>query len=93
MNMFSNLSELKEYLQGRGYEDTIVLESPDYCTAAIGTTENGNVVYDFELMVQHLMEKDGMEYDDAVEFIEYNTIRAIPYAGEMAPVIIYKFDE
>lgn len=30
-----------------------------------------------------------MEYIDAVEFIEYNTIRALPYIGEGAPVIMY----
>ena len=24
-----------------------------------------------------------------MEFIDYNTIRAIPYAGEMAPIVLY----
>ena len=39
-------------------------------------------------MVQDMMEKDGLSYEDAVEFIEYNTIRSLPYVKQ-APVIMY----
>ena len=28
------------------------------------------------------------EYE-AIEFIEYNTLRALPYFGDMAPIIMY----
>ena len=34
------------------------------------------------------MEQAGMEMMEAVEFIEYNAVRALPYAGEGAPIII-----
>ena len=50
---------------------------------------NGNAVYDFDKMVEYLIETDGMEYEEAVEFIEYNTIRALPYMGEFAPIVVY----
>lgn len=30
----------------------------------------------------------GWDCDDAVEFIEYNTIRACPYMGERAPIVM-----
>lgn len=40
-------------------------------------------------MVVSLQEEDGMEEMDAIEFIEYNTIRAIPYIGHGAPVVFY----
>lgn len=43
-------------------------------------------------MVECLMEEDGMEYEDAVEFIEYNTIRALPYIPEH-PIIMYHLEE
>ena len=33
-----------------------------------------------------------MTYLEAVEFIDYNTIRVIPYAGEYAPIIMEKLD-
>ena len=33
-----------------------------------------------------------MTNEEAVEFIDYNTLRAIPYAGGFAPVVMYPID-
>lgn len=30
---------------------------------------------------------DGMDSDEAIEFIEYNTIRALDYMGPNAPIV------
>ena len=87
------LEELKTKLCDDGYEMAVVLENPDYAEAAVGVTDNGKVVYDFGLMVEHLVSKDGMSYEEAVEFIEYNTLRAIPYLGENAPIAMFRFEE
>ena len=35
------------------------------------------------------MIKDGMGDLEAIEFIEFNTIRALPYFGIQAPIIVY----
>jgi hypothetical protein len=37
------------------------------------------------------MEEDKMDYEEAIEFIDYNTIRAIPYMASVGvkPTIIY----
>lgn len=83
------VEEIKDYLCEHGYEETIVFENPGFPEAFIGVSEDGRAVYDFEKMCESLMEEDDMEYIDAVEFIEYNTIRAIPYFGPMAPVVMY----
>lgn len=72
-----------------GYDDTIVFENPDYDSAIIGVDTCNRAVYSFEKMVEHLMEKDGMTDEEAIEFIEYNTIRALPYQGERAPIVVY----
>ena len=40
-------------------------------------------------MVDWLVREDGMDVDEAVEWIEYNTIRALPYAGPDAPIVMY----
>lgn len=85
--------QVKEYLCDHGWEESIVFENPSYCDAFIGVSSDGNAVYDFEKMVECLMDEDGMDYTDAVEFIEYNTIRALPYMGPMAPVILYPVEE
>lgn len=85
--------EFKKALADIGHEDTIVFDNPEYDCAVVGVSEEGRLIYDFNKMVEHLMECDKMSQDDAVEFIEYNTIRAIPYAGSMAPIIMYDITE
>lgn len=83
----------RELLNEMGYEDLVVFENPSYDSAIIGVNEDQTrVVYSFEKMVEYLMEKDEMSYEDAVEFIEYNTIRAIPYFPN-GPIVVYGVDD
>ena len=74
-------------------EDAIVFDNPSFDNSIIGVTTDGNVVYDYDKMVEELMKDENLSEQDAIDWIEYNTIRAIPYAGEMAPVIMYSFKE
>jgi hypothetical protein len=83
--------ELKQMLTDMGYEGTVLFESPSYDTACVGITEDGRCVYDYEKMVQHLIEVDEMSYEEAEEFISYNTIRSLPYY-DGAPVVVNFFD-
>lgn len=78
-----------ERLLDAGYEDVVILENYSYDDALVGVTEDGRAVYDFERMVRWLVETEGMDELEAVEWIEYNTIRALPYAGDRAPIIMY----
>lgn len=87
------VDELKEWLTSFGYEDTVVLENPDYIDAVIGVTTDGQVVYDWTKMGEHLVAKDNMSIEEAEEFISYNTVRALPYMGEKRPVIMYNAEE
>ena len=82
----------REKLADEGYEESVVFENPDYDNAIVGVTDDGRVVYDFDKMVEHLMAVDGMALDEAVEFIEYNAVRALPYAGEKAPIIMFALE-
>lgn len=77
-----------------GLEESVVFESPDYEDAIIGWDENsGRIIYDYEKMVECLMNEDGMEYEEAAEFIDYNTVRACPYMGERAPIILKSIED
>lgn len=78
-----------EKLMDAGYEDVVILESYSYDDALIGVTEDGRAVYDYDKMVTWLMEKEDWSQDEAIEWIEYNTIRALDYAGPEAPIIMY----
>lgn len=83
----------KDILMDQGFKNFIIFENPDYDSAIIGITENNQVVYDYEKMIEHLMQEDDMDYEEAVDFISYNTIRSLPYAGEGAPIIMYSIGE
>lgn len=79
-----NLSILRD----AGYEDVVVFRNPDYDDALIGVSEDNRAVYDFWKMVECLCRDDGMDNTEAIEFIEFNTIRALPYV-EDSPIIMY----
>jgi hypothetical protein len=73
-------------------EDTIVFDRPAFDNSIIGITTDGKAVYDYRKMVAELMADDEMSEEEAIDWIEYNSLRAIPYAGEMAPVVIFTFE-
>ena len=82
----------REMLADMGYEDSIVFENPDYDDAIVGVSEDDRVIYDFDLMVRCLMAEDDMTEPEAIEFIEYNTLRSLPFAGDGAPIVMYGLD-
>ena len=83
----------RKLLQELGYEDSVIFIDPDYDDAIIGVSVvDDRVIYDYEKMVQCLVEHDGMTEEDAMEFIDYNTVRAIPYMTN-APIILNRLVE
>ena len=46
-------------------------------------------MYDYDKMVAWLMEQEGWSADEAMEWIEFNTIGALPSAGEAGPIVMY----
>lgn len=54
----------------------------------LGLSHDDKVIYSFDKMIQYLKKRDGMSAIEAQDYIEYNTIRALPYLGENAPIIL-----
>lgn len=76
-----------------GFDEAYVFKSPQYSDALIGVTEDGRAVYDYRKMVDWLIEQDDMTEEEAEDWIAYNTIRALPYMGDKAPLIMYPIDD
>jgi hypothetical protein len=89
--LFNNVDELKEILNEWGHSDTVVLDNPSYLKAIIGISDSGAVCYSYEKMIECLMEEENMDSEGAMEFIDYNTIRALPYMSSFGtrPIVIY----
>lgn len=81
------LQELKEILCGKGYEDVLIFNNPDYANAFIGVSTSNRAIYDYDLMVACLVEEEGMTEEDARDFIDYNTLGALR-EDSLEPIIL-----
>ncbi len=86
------MKELKGILCERGHEDSVVLENPDYLGAIVGVSDDGRVIYDYDKMARCLMESDGMSYEEAVEFVDFNTLGALSSMGKNRPIIMNRIE-
>lgn len=78
----------EQMLLDEGYEDVKYLVNYSYDDALIGVTTDNRAVYDYDKMVEWLMRVEGISSLEAMDWIDYNTIRALPYMGEDAPIVM-----
>lgn len=79
---------IEQMLLDAGYEGVTYLTNYSYDDALIGVSEDGRAVYDYNKMIQWLIDKQGFSELDAVEWVDYNTLRALPYMDN-APIIMH----
>lgn len=89
----------EEILENNGYdmeslqeEQTLFYRNFDYSTAIVGITSDYHIVYDYNKMIEYLMTEEGMTYEEGVEWIDYNTLRAYTLEGKM-PIIMYPIEQ
>ena len=70
-----------EALKADGFDDAIL-------GVASRCGQNDIIAYDVNKIIQTLMERDGMDYEEAQEFFEFNIVGA--YMGKNTPVFITK---
>ena len=73
-----------------GYENVIIFSDFSYDDALIGISEDDRAIYDYDLMVNWLIKNSNMTEEEAVEWIDYNTVRSLPYFGDKSPIVMYK---
>jgi hypothetical protein len=74
------------------YSDTILWDGFD--DAIIGITDSMRAVYDIykiECIVYEKGKEDGLTFEDAVEYVEFNMLCA--WMGDFTPVHIYTFNK
>ena len=69
-----------------------MLKWDGFDSAVIGVGERNNtdsmIVYDYSKMVNVLMTRDGMTYEEAEEYIDFNIVGA--WIGDTTPIIVNK---
>lgn len=75
---------LLDYFGDENELDNIVtFENPAYTNAIIGISDDNRLIYSFDKMIECLISEDNMSEEEAIEFIEYNTVRSLPYASSL----------
>lgn len=74
-------------------DDLLKADGFDKAIIGVGRKKGSqdSLVYSYDKCIQILMERDGMEYDDAVEFMEFNVVDA--YVGERTPIFVQTDEE
>ena len=83
---------VEERILNDGFENVICLVNYSYDDALIGISEDNRAIYDYNKMIDWLMNKENFTEEEAIEWINYNTIRALPYMGDKAPIIMYPIE-
>lgn len=82
--------EIEQLLLDNDLTDTAYLTGYNYYSAIIGYTDDENLVYSYEKMIEYLIKEAEMTQEEAIEWIDYNVLRAIPYMGDEKPIIVYE---
>ena len=85
-----NREQIDQFVTESGFESVAIFENPGYYRAFIGVTIDGAAVYSMEKMIGCLTGE--MTREEAIEFIEYNTVRSLGYVDN-PPVIIHEIEE
>ena len=79
--------DLREHIKNN-YEGAVLFDNPSFDNSIIGVSTDNAIIYDLTSMVDELAEDDKMSSEEALEFIDYNTLRTIPYITEGSKPII-----
>lgn len=72
-------------------DGTLILDNASYDNSIIGITFDGRLIYSYQQMVEEYRQDNDCEEIDAVEWVEFNTIRALPYMGDKAPIVVLEY--
>ena len=85
----SKKTKTERLLLEAGDEGTIFFTNPSYEDAFLGISSDDRAIYDYEKMIESLVNHEDMTEDEAREFIDYNATFYI----EGGPIILYRLEE
>jgi hypothetical protein len=84
--MYKNNKEFLEDHDWLNDYEKIVFLSDEFVNSIVGFDSNlEKLVYSYQLMRDDLID-EGMEYEEACDYLDYNVMRALPYINN-APVL------
>lgn len=84
--MYKNNKEFLEDHDWLNDYEKIVFLSDEFVNSIVGFDDNlEKLVYSYQLMRDDLID-EGMEYEEACDYLDYNVVRALPYINN-APIV------
>lgn len=85
-----SLAEMLDELEIAEEDQPLLLTNHSYDKSIIGfTSEDGRAVYSYESMIQEYMEDEDCSEEEAQEWVDFNTMRALPYGDKgHNPIVI-----
>ena len=68
--------------------DAVVFDNASYDNSIIGVSFDGRAIYSYEKMVEEFAEDNDCSIEDAMEWIDYNTLGSYPPAPFKKPLIV-----
>lgn len=92
--------QIKEFIDvlAEEHPEAVLIGNPGedrerFIPAVVGfDNNNGQVIYSRDKLIDCYVESDGMTREEAIEWIEYNVDRSLPYMGPNAPIIMDDID-
>lgn len=86
----SNLDIIKDFAEQNEIEIQ-VFDNPSFEPAIIDVSHDNRAVYSYSKMINCLI-SENMSYEEAVEFIDFNTLKSLSYYSN-APIIMYDLED
>jgi len=87
----------EEFIEQYELEDSVVLLEPwdEFSGGIVGVTEDRcHVIYGYNALVESLSKAWNSDPQDAIEWIDFNTIRQLPYMPESTrPIIMEEIND
>lgn len=83
---------VEDILLDNGFDGVKYLVDYSYDDALVGVTTDNRAVYSYQKMVEWLIVNEEFAYEEACEWIDYNVLRALPYMGDDAPIVMYDLE-
>tara|TARA_R110000751_G_scaffold76176_2_gene153322 strand:+ start:1776 stop:2054 length:279 start_codon:yes stop_codon:yes gene_type:complete len=84
--------EISTYIEDQGMEGVLLADGLEDAFLGVSCGFGpSKAIYDWDKCVEVFMNRDGMTYEEAVEWIDYNVTGA--YFGEQTPEFIFMYDK
>lgn len=82
----------EELLLENGYDGVKIFSDYSYDTVLIGVSYNNQAIYDYDLMVEWLVDTQNFTIEEAIEWIDYNTFGVLSASPDDLIILFHLMD-